>query len=379
MCCRCHTVSKFHVSRLTPAYHCIALNVFTWNTCTGTDNPNKYETMYWKDTDNILQDLSQFSALYVRFHQCAWTWNQRHNDEDEGVEENDYWYMGKIPSMQANVAFSLYGHLNGQSSFSGCNSMTFINSFYTTTGYTAFSKALYYAGTTGFSSSSTGISYGAECQGGYGVGCDTSGGFAVHQYSTSTCNPANYTKTTNTLTNLNSAMKNVQCTQIYSKSRSYGSYSSSSSNTDDASDDGYSSRSTTSLSLLDNSAACFYQNVYSPEGTCPDPFGKIAYYKQTFYKEIQKAKAQRPTNIYRKEEQYKAEINHGRSNSKKGIILVGLAGIVLLLDVLIVKFVLPRFTPKGQAVASRVAIKDDMNKEQHSMTESRGTEDLEYM
>jgi hypothetical protein len=341
--------------------------------------------MYWKDTDNIFQDLSQFSALYVRFHQCAWTWNQRHNDEDEDVEENDYWYMGKIPSMQANVAFSLYGHLNGQGSFSGCNALTFINSFYTTTGYTAFSKALYYAGASGFSSSSSGISYGAECQGGYGVGCDTSGGFAVHQYSTSVCNPANYTKTTNTLTNLNSAMKNVLCTQIYSKSKTYGSYSSSSSssssssNNDDANDDGYSSRSKTSLSLLDNSAACFYQNVYSPDGTCPDPFGKIANYKATFYKEIQRAKAQRPTNIYRKEEQYKAEISHGRSNSTKGIILVALAGIVLLLDMMIVKYALPKFTSKGQAAAARVSIKDEMNKEQHSMTESRNTEDLEYM
>jgi hypothetical protein len=336
--------------------------------------------MYWKDSDNILQDLSKFSALYVRFHQCAWTWNQRHNEDDGGGEENDYWYMGKIPSMQANVAFSLYGQLSGQGSFPGCNSLTFINSFYTTTGYTAFSKALYYAGASGFSSSSSGVSYGAECQGGYGVGCDTSGGFAVHQYSTSVCDPANVTKTTNTLSNLNSAMKNVQCTQIYSKSRSYGSYSSSSSssssNTDD---DGYSSRSTTSLSLLDNSAACFYQNVYSPDGTCPDPFGKIAYYKATFYKEIQKAKAQRPSNIYRKEAQYNAEISHGRSNSTKGIFLVALAGIVLLMDMIFVKWIIPKFTTKGKAVAARVAIKDEMNKEQHSMTESGNTEDLEYM
>ena len=367
----------------TSHFNILSNSIFmTKNIHVGTDNPNKYETMYWKDTDNILQDLSKFSALYVRVHQCAWTWNQRHNDEDEEVEENDYWYLGKIPSMQANVAFSLYGQLNGQGTFPGCNSLTFINSFYTTTGYTAFSKALYYAGASGFSSSSTGVSYGAECQNGYGVGCDSSGGFAVHQYSSSVCNPANVTKTTNTLSNLNSAMKNVQCTQIYSKSKTYGSYSSSSSssNNDDGSDDGYSSRSTTSLSLLDNSAACFYQNVYSPDGTCPDPFGKIAYYKSTFYKEIQKAKAQRPTNIYRKEAQYTADISHGQSNSTKGIILVALAGIVLLLDMMVVKYVLPKFTTKGKAAASRVAIKDEMNqKEQHSMTESGNEEDLEYM
>jgi hypothetical protein len=331
--------------------------------------------MYWKDTDNILQDLSKFTALYVRFHQCAWTWNQRHNDEDEGVEENDYWYMGKIPSMQANVAFSLYGHLNGQGTFEGCNQLTFINSFYTTTGYTAFSKALYYAGVTGFSSS--GVSYGAECQGGYGVGCDSSGGFAVHQYSTSVCNPANITATTNTLTSLNSAMKNVQCSQIYSRSRSYGSSSSSSSNGDDSTDDGYSTRSSTSLSLLDNSAACFYQNVYSPDGTCPDPYGKIAYYKETFYKEIQKAKAQRPTNIYRKEAQYNAEISHGQSNARRGILLLALAGLVLIVNLILVSLVLPTFTPKGKAVRARTAIQSES--EHHSMTESGTENEMEYM
>jgi hypothetical protein len=34
----------------------------------GTGNPNVDETMYWKDAENVLQDLSQFSSLYVRYH-----------------------------------------------------------------------------------------------------------------------------------------------------------------------------------------------------------------------------------------------------------------------------------------------------------------------
>lgn len=34
----------------------------------GTGNPNVYEAMYWKDAENVLQDLSKFSALYVKYH-----------------------------------------------------------------------------------------------------------------------------------------------------------------------------------------------------------------------------------------------------------------------------------------------------------------------
>ena len=34
----------------------------------GTGNPNVYETMYWKDSENIFQDLSKFSGLYVKYH-----------------------------------------------------------------------------------------------------------------------------------------------------------------------------------------------------------------------------------------------------------------------------------------------------------------------
>ena len=29
------------------------------------------EKMYWADAENVLQDLNQFDALYVTFHNCA--------------------------------------------------------------------------------------------------------------------------------------------------------------------------------------------------------------------------------------------------------------------------------------------------------------------
>jgi hypothetical protein len=33
-------------------------------------NPNIKNEMYWKDSVNVLQDLDQFSALYIKHHAC---------------------------------------------------------------------------------------------------------------------------------------------------------------------------------------------------------------------------------------------------------------------------------------------------------------------
>ena len=37
----------------------------------GFVNPNTQHAMYWKDSYNVLQDLSQFSALYIEYHGCV--------------------------------------------------------------------------------------------------------------------------------------------------------------------------------------------------------------------------------------------------------------------------------------------------------------------
>jgi hypothetical protein len=38
----------------------------------GYSNPNVDNEMYWRDSINVLQDLSSFSKLYVKFHSCAY-------------------------------------------------------------------------------------------------------------------------------------------------------------------------------------------------------------------------------------------------------------------------------------------------------------------
>lgn len=37
----------------------------------GYTNPNVNTEMYWKNAINVLQDLDQFSSLYVKYHGCV--------------------------------------------------------------------------------------------------------------------------------------------------------------------------------------------------------------------------------------------------------------------------------------------------------------------
>ena len=232
----------------------------------GSGNPNVNEKMYWADAPNILGDLDQFGTLYVEFHHCAWSMNA---PPDEGsVDENDQWYQGAMPDMGANVAFSLYGSLKGHR-FGGCGKKTFINSFYTNAGFEAFASAMYKAGASGFSNYAN--SYSSTCGGGYGVGCDYTNGFAVHTYSSDDCNPAYYSGVSDPMTDFNAAMNGAQCIQIYDAKNYNGNpYNSA-------------------VSLLMYSNACFVQNYFSPDGNCPDPYGRLAYYQSNFNKGIKNA------------------------------------------------------------------------------------------
>jgi hypothetical protein len=38
----------------------------------GYSNPNVNKAMYWRDSVNVLQDLSGFDKLYVKYHSCAY-------------------------------------------------------------------------------------------------------------------------------------------------------------------------------------------------------------------------------------------------------------------------------------------------------------------
>ena len=82
----------------------------------GMGNPNVDLKMYWADAHNVLEDLDQFSSLYIQYHNCAWSQNknQYYEEESGSGDESDYWYIDATPTYAANVAYSLYG------SFLGC-------------------------------------------------------------------------------------------------------------------------------------------------------------------------------------------------------------------------------------------------------------------
>lgn len=180
----------------------------------GMVNPNVDLTMYWADAHNVLEDLDQFSTLYVQYHNCAWTQKKQIYDDDEesgSGDETDYWYIGATPTYAANVAYSLYGSLAGED-FSGCNEDTFINSFTTNQGFESFAQAIYYAGATDTDYSQ---SYSSECDGGAGVVCDYNYGFAYAYFSSDTCDPAYASGTSDSMTYMNQAFQAAQCVQIY--------------------------------------------------------------------------------------------------------------------------------------------------------------------
>lgn len=296
----------------------------------GSGNPNIYQKMYWKDADNILQDLSKFQTLYVQFQHCAWTWMNYGDDADEGsVDENDYWYMGKVPPFGANVAFSLYGSLAGES-FKGCNADSFINSFYTRTGFSEFVYAMSYAGVSPFTYYDF-SGYTSDCQGYYGVGCDYSNGFAMHEYSTQECNPKYFTGVSDKMQFFNQAMQNAQCVKIYdaSSGRNWNGYN-------------YTVYGTP-LELLAYSQACFYQNYWSPDGECPDPYNKIQFYQQNFNRGVVKSKRSDPF------EQYTVQMAESKRLAGLGTFMLVAAAIVLAIG-----FFVPAIKPKIVAIKKKI-------------------------
>jgi len=290
----------------------------------GMSNPNVDLKMYWADAHNVLDDLSQFSSLYIQYQNCAWAQNknQYSDDEESGSgDETDYWYIDATPQYAANVAYSLYGSLTGES-FSGCNEDTFINSFTTNGGFEPFAQALYYAGVTDTDYSGT---YSSECAGGAGVACDYQVGFAYVSYSSDACDPYYATGVTDSMGYMNSAFQSAQCVQIYngdsqnSNNNNNNNYQDNGDNRDLQQENkeedseknnedrnlqdnygyGYGYNNNyynnyynyygTALSVLYYSNACFIQNFWAPNGGCPDPFGKLQLYQSNFNKGARKS------------------------------------------------------------------------------------------
>jgi hypothetical protein len=95
-------------------------------TRTGT-NIHGHQSKRWQqdvleNSPNILADLNQFSALYIKVHGCVWSEYGLGNSFDDDGENHDgdgTWYMTRVQTFRANAAFSLYGTLREDGAFFG--------------------------------------------------------------------------------------------------------------------------------------------------------------------------------------------------------------------------------------------------------------------
>ena len=233
-------------------------------------NPNTQYKMYWKDSINVLQDLDQFDALYIRYHHCVWSkygtrYGTGEDYEEDDADENDsvdngcggfggeyYWYMGRTQCFKANAAYSLYGVLKGENpkmkGGSFCHKESFINSFHTTFGAESFAGPLglgvdtanSYCTTNGYQDGDNNegddAAY-AEAQvdddylgddyvfynyaddfTSQGTGCSADGAFVIDNYNGAFCNGQEYNSTINTLDDFNAALYDMECQQIFDSS-----------------------------------------------------------------------------------------------------------------------------------------------------------------
>lgn len=246
----------------------------------GFSNPNVNEKMYWRDASNVLEDIAEFDALYVRYHGCAWSHYEGDATCNADGGDEEYWYLGLSECFRPNAAYSLYGVLKGDEDL-GCKKTTFINSFYTLTGVEEFTAALASAGY-GFDDEDNAIT--TQCnyeqknddgynQNGefvnnesmnkgsisYGLGCSNRN-FVQRTYAGASCTGTPIA-TTDTLASFNQELHGAQCVRIYQANNEE--------NADDAQEDG--------LDLLYYSKAC---DVRDSPRQCPDPHGKLALYSK---------------------------------------------------------------------------------------------------
>ncbi|GKY95056.1 hypothetical protein MPSEU_000469900 [Mayamaea pseudoterrestris] len=282
----------------------------------GIETPNVELPMYWGDMPNILEDLSKFSNLYVKYHSCAWTHLGGYGDqEDTGrdVEENDYWYMGSMNSgvgwsYAPQVAFSLYGTLKG-SRRKGCGKQTYINSFYTTSGFYAFSNAIANAGI-----ANNGNDFSLYCQSGVKLSCSSvNHDFSAISYSDSYCTRGNEQGegVPNALAAFNDALNEAKCVEVYDVNNGYIPY------------------------LLYHARSC---ELHDEAGACPDPYGRKTYYDRRLSRAL--------SGLAPDDEKFHQELLKGYTFIGLGFSFIGLAAMFAVYE----KFYGPRRVVKTTQV-----------------------------
>uniref|UniRef100_A0A6T7IZY0 Uncharacterized protein n=1 Tax=Attheya septentrionalis TaxID=420275 RepID=A0A6T7IZY0_9STRA len=261
----------------------------------GDKKPPRGFEMWWRDPANVLEDLSLFSSLYISVSKNTCIWSEygidNFDDDGEGRDGDEEWYMGRTQPYRANVAYDLYGVLKGQLRLNKCSRSTYINTFVTNMGADTIFNLLKKTnqGNTGSMTAATssqgdgnaycGIGEDSttndadqeydenENQNGDGrrrkledghedygdddnsvsstMGCSSKGSFVKASFQGSYCNGNYFLWETDKMSSYNHAMSRIGCTKVYGNGRSGD-------------------------TLLSMSSAC---DGFSHQGRCPDPYG----------------------------------------------------------------------------------------------------------
>ena len=280
----------------------------------GTFNPNMNSKYYWKNSLNVMQDLDQFESLYVQYHGCVWSRygfgdgcndvGQANADDDEKANEA-YWYLRRTMCFRANVAYTLYGTLKGDSD-KGCHKDRYIKSFFTEWGPESFAQPLG-LDTSKANSKCNAFDHQRWLEGdqiygddakysfqdddewksqyefpgysdnkmSYTTGCSESGKFVLQSYQGSYCDGNSVLGQLDSLEDFNEEIEALGCTQIYNAEE--GNNANNQQPQENRNEDEEDLSFDEPISIVINSQACLLDQ-YPTE--CPDPHGKLKKYTQ---------------------------------------------------------------------------------------------------
>ena len=303
----------------------------------GFVNPALNNPLFHNSAQSVLNNLGNFQALYIEYHNCAYaTYGQPYaekrgedgewggdNDNEDGNGNtqilgcgaarggDDYWYMGRTPCFRPQAAFSLYGiptDHSGSSSGSKCHKATYINSFFTTMGPEALVAPLGVDTTYGnsyctvYTPTVGNETYGYRDDDSYddgpghvtkyyfadytssGMGCKRNR-FVQDTYGGAFCDGNDYKKTTDTLSSFNKALEDLDCVQIYDSSSGY--YYEE----EEYEDEGHQEWEAVDYTALGNSVEILkYSKSCDVDqyDSCPDPHGLLHKYSANLHSALSK-------------------------------------------------------------------------------------------
>ena len=293
-------------------------------------DPRLKNPQFHESARDVLDNLKNFKALYVKYENCAWAYYGQPYAERRGDGGGDggdggsflgcggkdggdeYWYMGRTACFRAQAAYSLYGIPKGHSGSIGskCRKATYINSFFTALGVEAFATPLGVDTTYGNSYCTAHDSGGAAAAydddanangyhndkynlAGYtstGTGCQRKR-FVKDTYTGASCDGNDYVETTDTLDSFNKALDNLGCVQIYDSSSGY--VYANGDDDGDGEDHQDEDNNAVDFTALENSVEILKYSITCdvdqyPE-SCPDPHGLLRSYRAKLQSALGKA------------------------------------------------------------------------------------------